>query len=296
MNFGTRTPRDEALGIVERALEMGIRHIDTANIYGQGESERVVGEALRGRRETFEVATKVGLGKRGGKPEGLSRASIVSSLDESLQRLGTEYVDLLYLHAPDPSTPLSETLEALSSLLEQGKIKAWGVSNFAAWQILELQQLSTAAKLPAPRISQVLYNLLVRQLDVEYFAFARKHPIHTTVYNPLAGGLLAAGKVTPGSRLDKNPIYKRRYASDTFVALAKRYAEIASQEGISLLEMSYAWLCSVPGVDSILVGPATVGHLNDALHATKRSLSAEGLLRIEQTHRNFVGTEATYTR
>src|SRR5262245_10961012 len=117
MNFGKRTPEDEARRIVVRAFERGVVAFDTANVYEGGESERILGRALRGRREHAFVATKVGLARRGGKPEGLSRATVVAAAHASLERLGTEWIDLYYLHAPDPAIPIEETLEALESLL-----------------------------------------------------------------------------------------------------------------------------------------------------------------------------------
>ena len=176
MNFGKRTPAPEARRIVDRAIERGVRFFDTANVYGNGESERILGQALRGRRAEVGIATKVGIARVQGRPEGLSAARVERALEESLERLGTDFVDLFYLHAPDPATPIEETLEAMGRVLQAGKARHWGVSNFAAWQILELNTLCDARGLPRPAVSQVLYNLLVRQIELEYLPFTRRYP------------------------------------------------------------------------------------------------------------------------
>ena len=138
MNFGRRTPEAESRKIIDRALELGIRHFDTANAYNDGESERVLGRALEGRRCDVVIATKVGFGKVGGKMEGLSKNRVIWAIDESLERLGTDYVDLYYLHVPDRSTPIEETLEGVAEVLSKGRTKHWAVSNYSSWQVLEM--------------------------------------------------------------------------------------------------------------------------------------------------------------
>jgi len=301
MNFGARTPAPEAARLVARALERGVPFFDTANSYGNGEAERLLGQALRGRRAEVGLATKVGLARIRGKPEGLSGGQVVRALEDSLKRLGTEYVDVLYLHAPDPSTPVEETLEAVHGLLRAGKVRHWGVSNHAAWQLLELNGLSEARGLPRPALSQVLYNLLVRQVEVEYLPFTRRHPLHTTVYNPLAGGLLsgrhvAGAPIPSGSRFDGNRLYQRRYWSERLFELAGRLKAVAEAAGLSLLELSYAWLAGRPGVDSVLVGPATVEHLDAALDACAKSLPPEVVAKADDVYREWLGTDATYAR
>ncbi len=301
MNFGGRTPEAEAKRIVDFASERGTAFFDTANVYGDGKSEEILGRALKGRRDQVGIATKVGLLRRGGKPEGLSAERIPEALDESLRRLGTDRVELYYLHAPDHSTPLAETLDGVQQVLESGKAKSWGVSNFAAWQILELDVLCEARKLPKPAVSQVLYNLLVRQLDLEYFAFARKHPIHTTVYNPLAGGLLArdpgpGAAIPAGSRFESNKLYRKRYWSDPLAELTRRFSEVAASAGVDLITLAYAWLAGRPGVDSILTGPGSLPHLQAAFSACEKTLPAPVFTTVDEVYRAFVGTDACYAR
>lgn len=300
MNFGKRTPEPEARRIVSRALERGLTAFDTANAYNGGESERILGRALGARRGECFVATKVGFGRASGKPEGLSSARVLAAIDESLERLGTDYVDVYYLHVPDHTTPIEETLSAMARVLESKKARAWGVSNYASWQILEMLGVAARAGMPSPAVSQQMYNLLVRQLEVEYFAFTRRYPIHTTVYNPLAGGLLAGahqkGAPPKGSRFDGNALYQRRYWSDAFFAATGELRGVAEAAGLSLVDLAYAWLARRPGVDSILVGPGSVAHLDAALEARERVLDRETLAAIERVHLALAGTDAKYAR
>jgi len=301
MNFGGRTGEGDARAIIDRALSSGVGLLDTANMYTKGMSERIVGRALRGRRGAALLASKVGLGRAGRRAEGLSRESILAACDASLGRLGVEALDLYYLHAPDPKTPPEESLSALGALLDAGKILNWGVSNHAAWQILELRHLAASAGLPAPVIAQQLYNPLVRQLDVEYFRFAARYPIHTTVYNPLAGGVLTgkhAFDAPPpsGSRFDGNKRYQRRYWTRALFEAVEALRVIAGDEGMDLVTLSYAFLLGHPGVDSVLIGPGTLPHLDAALAAREVSLSPEGRERVVAVGQEMIGTDARYAR
>lgn len=301
MNFGKRTSEAESKAIVARALERGIRTFDTANAYNEGESERILGRALGARRGECAVATKVGFGRIAGKPEGLSPARVAASIDESLGRLGMDHVDVYYLHVPDYATPIEATLEAMARVLDAKKARAWGVSNYASWQILEMMTIADRAGMPRPTISQQMYNLLVRQLEVEYFKFTARYPLHTTVYNPLAGGLLTGkhrkGDAPPsGSRFANNALYQRRYWSDAFFEATTKLAAIAADASMTLVDLAYAWLARRPGVDSILVGPGTVAHLDAAIDAREKALDAPTLQAIDVVHRELAGTDATYAR
>ncbi len=301
MNFGARTPAPEARRIVDRAIERGVTSFDTANMYGNGESEQILGTALKGRRDGVRIATKVGLLRQSGRPEGLSPARMKIAIDESLARLQTTWVDVYYLHAPDPLTATDQTLDGIAALLESGKIRAWGVSNHAAWQVAELNFACDARNLPRPAMAQMLYNVLVRQLDLEFFAFARKNPIHVTVYNPLAGGMLArapaVGSPIPrGSRFELNPIYPERYWTQPLFELAGRLGEVGKSEGIDLITLAYAWLAGRPGVDSVLAGPGSVAHLDAAIAGCAFELSPSLRSKIDDVHLSFVGTNARYAR
>jgi aryl-alcohol dehydrogenase-like predicted oxidoreductase len=293
MNFGKRTPEPEARRIVERALDRGLDFFDTANVYNEGESERILGRALKGRQA--RIATKMGIGKMSA-PEGLAPERIASAIDESLQRLGADHVDLCYFHKPDHSRPLEPSLRAMEKLISAGKVRAFGVSNFASWQLVEMEHAGLR-----PSVSQVIYNLLVRQLEIEYFRFARKHATHTTVYNPLAGGLLAGklkreAPLPAGSRFEGNPMYQRRYLSERFFDLAEAFARLAVESGRTPVALAYQWIAARPGVDSILLGPASVEQLNAALDAVATTLPQEVIDRADELYLAFQGTDATYAR
>ncbi len=293
MNFGKRTPEAEARRIVDRALERGLDFFDTANVYVEGESERILGRALRGRKA--RIATKMGIGDMK-KPEGLAPERIAAAIDESLQRLGVDGVELYYFHKPDHTRPLDASLRAMQKLIDAGKVRNFGVSNFASWQLVEMSQAGVK-----PRVSQLMYNLLVRQLEVEYFRCARNYGVHTTVFNPLGGGLLA-GKLKrdapppPGSRFDGNPMYQRRYLSDRFFDLAEAFARLAVEAGRTPVDLAYQWVAARPGVDSILLGPATVEQLDAAIDAVAKTLPREVIDRADQLYRDFQGTDASYAR
>jgi aryl-alcohol dehydrogenase-like predicted oxidoreductase len=300
MNFGKRTPEAEARRIVDRAYERGVRVLDTANVYESGESERIVGRAIAGRRDAFAIATKVGLARRDGRAEGLAPATIARACDESLVRLGIDAIDLYYLHAPDPNVPARDSVDAMGTLCRAGKIRAIGVSNYASWQILEIFQHCDASGIDRPRVAQQMYNVLVRQLDVEYFRFARQYAIHTTTYNALAGGLLARElafeRVPPGSRFDRNAMYMRRYWSRAFFEAMERYRALALEAGRPLASLAYGWLAARPGVDSVLIGPATVEQLDFALDALADPLDGPTLARVDEIARDLSGTDASYAR
>ena len=301
MNFGKRTPEPEAARIVRRALDRGLTFFDTANAYNDGNSERILGRALGSERSRCTIATKVGFGRTAGKPEGLAPERVLAAIDESLERMGTDYADVYYLHVPDPRTPIDETLSAMKQVLDSGKARAWGVSNYASWQILEMMLIADRIGLPRPVVSQQMYNTLIRQLDIEYFKFTARFPIHTTVYNPLAGGLLVGrhredGTTRGGSRFDKNTLYLGRYWTETFFRATGDLRAIADSAGMGLLELAYAWLGSRSGVDSILVGPATAQHLDAAIDACNLHLSQDTLSRVDAVQKAITGTDASYAR
>ncbi|HMY20260.1 MAG TPA: aldo/keto reductase, partial [Polyangium sp.] len=165
----------------------------------------------------------------------------------------------------------------------------------------EMFFLAERTGMPRPVMSQMLYNLLIRQLDLEYFRFAKRFALHTTVYNPLAGGLLAGKFDSPevsqkGTRFEKNALYQKRYWTAPFFARVEAYADVAKSEGLSLVDLAYAFLAGHPNVDSILVGPGTVEHLDAAIDACAKVISPEGRRRIDELHVEFQGTNSSYAR
>ncbi len=286
MNFGSRTDAKESALILHRALDLGVVEIDTANMYGSGESERIIGEALGARRSQVKLATKVGLLRN----EGLSREAIRKAIDASLQRLRTDYIDVYYLHAPDRKTPIEASLAELQALLAAGKIRSWGVSNYAAWEILEMIHLCDRSSMARPVIAQQIYNLLIREIETEYLPFARKYALQTTVFNPLAGGLLAgrAGKRFEQAR------YKTRYLTEPMQERVQRLQAIATREGLSLLALAYGWLHG--RVDAVICGPAQVSHLEDAVRCREATLPEQALAELQAMAAQLHGTDTHYVR
>lgn len=301
MNFGKRTPPDESERIVHRALEAGIGVFDTSNSYNGGDSERILGRALGRHRERVVLATKVGIGQDMRNREGLSPEAMQRAIKGSLDRLGTDRVDVYYLHIPDRLTPIERTLDAMKELVLSGRVQAWGVSNYASWEMLEMFTLADARGLARPVVAQMIYSILHRQLEIDYFAFGRRYPIHTTIYNPLAGGLLSGAhryEAAPpkGSRFDHNTMYRRRYWTRAMFDRVEQLRSLAQREDLSMVDLAYAWVAARPDVDSILVGPATVEQLDQALSAIRRPLSPETLARIDELGQEWIGTDTNYVR
>jgi aryl-alcohol dehydrogenase-like predicted oxidoreductase len=301
MNFGKRTAEAESARIVRRALERGIRVFDTANAYNAGESERILGRALGTQRNDVLVTTKAGIGLVLGKPEGLSPEVMRKALAASLERMGTGWTDVYYLHLPDRRTPIEESLRTMQELIASGRVRAWGVSNYSSWEMLEMIHVADAIGLARPIVAQALYNALHRQLDVEYFAFARRYAVHTTAYNALAGGLLTGRhhfEEAPekGTRFEANKMYRGRYWTRTMFDRQAALAKVAEAEGCSLVELAYAWLASRADVDSILVGAADVAQLDAAIEAVGRVLSPEARAQIDALWREWLGTDTNYVR
>ena len=303
MNFGQRTPEAEAIRIVERAVERGVVLFDTANMYGSGASEEILGRALKSRRSEVSIATKAGIGTQPGKNEGLAPERIRAALDESLSRLQTDWIDLYYLHTPDRSTPIEKTLEAMAGLVGAGRVRAIGLSNYSAWESLEILRICDENGWPRPVIGQVLYNLMIREVEIEYLRFAQRFRLHTTVYNPLAGGLLTgkhrSGAPPAGSRFDGNVRYQRRYWTDRGIELAGAFAAAAAEAQLTPVALAYRWLASRRGVDSILVGPGSVAHLDDALDALDAAaepLPKALIGKLDAIHKSFLGTDTHYAR
>jgi aryl-alcohol dehydrogenase-like predicted oxidoreductase len=284
MNFGARTAPDEARAIVDSALATGLTHFDTANLYGDGAVETLLGQLLKGR--PAHLTTKVGAWKK----EGLSRQRVVAALDESLQRLQRDSVDVYLLHQPDPDTRLEETLMGLSQVLQTGKAKAWGFSNYPAWQAAQLISVARGV-VPPPVQAQVLYNLVARQAEVEYPAFAKQAGFALAAYNPLAGGLLSGHS---GPRLTANRFYRQRYGSSVLAQRALRIAAIGAEASLTPATLAYAWLSQ--RVDLIVCGPAIASHLDAAHEGLRTELSRATSQALEDLHLETVGTSASYAR
>ena len=302
MMFGKRADETESRRIVDAALDHGLNFFDTADMYQHGESERLLGRALRGRRERCVVATKVGYGlDEEGNEEGTSRKAILRAIDRSLADLGMDYVDICYLHRPDYVAPVEETLAAMDEVVRAGKARHFALSNFAAWQSHQVVRLCDDNGWPRPVMAQMIYNLLVRQIEHEYVRFCKTHRLHLAVYNPLAAGLLT-GKYASltderaGGRFVDNPNYRNRYWSERFFGAMLSLKAIAGDLGMSLTHLAINWIAQRGNADSILLGPSNTEQLLDCLAAGDAAIPEDGMQRIAGFLREFDGTDATYAR
>ena len=272
MTFGSQVDEGEATAIVDHCLQAGINFFDTANVYNKGESEKILGKALKGRRHQVVLATKAGL-KMGTEPDdaGLSRPAIRKAIDESLKRLGTDYVDLYYLHAPDWSTRIEETLETLNALTVEGKIRYPATSNYASWQVMQMLWHCENRSYAPPTVSQQMYNVLARGIEQEYMSFCSEYAIAVIAYNPLAGGLLAGKhslEIPPpqGTRFDRNELYQKRYWHAPYFGAIARLKDIAQRAGLTMPSLAFRWLLGRP-VDSILLGVSSIVQLEQDISA-----------------------------
>jgi len=289
MTFGGQA--DEALSgrILGAALDSGVNFVDTANSYNKGLSEEILGRALQGRRHRVILATKV-FNKMGEAPEdrGLSKTAIFRAIEASLRRLRTDYVDLYYLHQPDWSVPLEESLDAMDQLVRQGKVRYPASSNYAAWQVARMQALAEKRGYRPAVITQPMYNLLARGIEQEYLAMAREYGISTVVYNPLAGGLLT-GKhkrdaFTPGTRFDNNRMYQDRYWHAGMFDAVEALEKIAAREDRSIISLALNWLFRHTPADCVILGATSVEQLTanlktlDGAPLSENALHAAGLV------------------
>lgn len=303
MMFGSQTPEKESLEIMDYAYEHGINVFDTADVYANGGSERLVGKGLKGRREKIILATKVGGQTDGGiNKVGLSRHNILNQLNASLKNLDTEYVDLYYLHMPDYFTDLEETMYTMNDLIRLGKIRYIGVSNYAAWQIADILALCDKRGYAVPIVTQNVYNLFTRGIESELIPFIKHHKIGMTIYNPIAGGLLT-GKHKPGAphentRFSRDPSYYKRYWSDENFTAVEKLRDVAESIGLSLLELALNWCDMHDYVTSILSGVSKLPQLEQnikAIDAIER-LDQRTLEQCDEVWKSLAGTRFAYNR
>jgi aryl-alcohol dehydrogenase-like predicted oxidoreductase len=299
MTFGGRgvfqavgtTELDAARRQIDMCLDAGVTLIDTADIYSAGRSEEIVGEAVQGRRDDLLLATKVRFPMGDGPNDaGLSRHHIITGCEASLRRLRTDHIDLYQVHEWDGQTPLEETLAALEHLVQAGKVRYVGVSNYAGWQLMKA--LGTAEREHLPRFvsQQIYYSLQERSAEYELLPLATDQGLGTLVWSPLAGGLMSGkyrrGQAPPeGSRhvgdWDEPPVYDEDRLYDTVDVLV----EIADGHGVSAAQVALAWLLDRPTITSIVIGARTDEQLADNLRAAELQLSSGERDRLEEVSR-----------
>ena len=302
MTFGGQADEAASKAMIDRCLEAGINFIDTANIYNAGESEVLVGKALQGRRKDVILASKV-RGKMGDGPDdsGLSRAAIRKGIDASLRRLGTDYLDLYYLHQPDYAVPIEETLGVMQELVQEGKVRFPAASNYAAWQVAEMLSLADRKGYQPVRVTQPMYNLLARGIEQEYLPMTKHFGVSTVVYNPLAGGLLTGkqNKTAPvgGSRFDSNQMYLNRYWHDPMFDAVEDVRAIARRAGRSMVSLALNWLLHHSQADCIILGASRLEQLDENLKAAEDGpLPADVLEACDAVWERLRGVTPKYNR
>lgn len=258
-NFGPRLDEWQTAEVVEAALESGITHFDTAEVYGDGQSEEFLGKAIGARRSEVTIASKFAR-RPNGEPyrPGILRERILNGCESSLRRLGTDYIDIYYQHHPDPSAPVEETLEALQLLLDQGKIRYAACSNLPASQVEAAVDASKSDRRAGFVAAQIHWNLLYREVERELVPVLQKHSMGIVPYFPLESGLLTGkyrqGEPFPaGSRLASSGRYAS-FASDGTLDCIEQLSSFAAERGHTLLELAFAWLAAQDGVASIIAG------------------------------------------
>jgi 1-deoxyxylulose-5-phosphate synthase len=278
--LGTKPGEAESLEIIARALDAGINFIDTANVYGKGMSEEIVGKAIGSVRDRVVLATKV-RGRMHDDPngEGLSRFALLRECEESLRRLGTDYIDLYQVHWFDPATPLEETLEALNDLVRQGKVRYLGCSNFAAWQLCKALWISDVRGFARFDSVQPYYNAVGRDVEKELVPLCEAEGVGIIPYSPLAGGFLTGkyrrGEVAPeGSRYAEGGNLAG-LATDANFGTLERLEAVGKRHGKSVGQAALAWLLRKPVVASAIIGASSVEQLQENLGAADWRLTED---------------------
>jgi aryl-alcohol dehydrogenase-like predicted oxidoreductase len=273
MMFGDRTGEEEARRIVDAAFDAGINFIDTADAYANGRSEEIVGAAIRGNRRRWIVATKVG-NPLAGKPHdgGLSRRWMLQACDDSLGRLGTDYIDVYYLHKDDRDTPIAETVAAIGALMASGRVRYFGVSNYRGWRIAEVVSECEAQGVPPPVVCQPYYNLLNRTPEVEILPACDYYGLGVAPYSPIARGVLtgkyAGGAAPEGSRVARRDqrMMETEFRAES-LAIAEKLAAHAAGTGRTPTQFALAWLWANEIVTSIIAGPRTLAQWQEYVAA-----------------------------
>ncbi len=295
MNFGSQTPDDESMDIIDRAIDAGVNFLDTANVYGRGTSETVVGKALKrnGKRNQIFLATKVHgrMDDDDIMAAGSNRRHIMQSVDESLKRLQTDWIDLYQIHRPRSDTAIDETLRALDDLITQGKVRYIGTSTFPAWGVME--SLWVAKELGLNRFvsEQPPYHLLDRSIERELVPLAQAYGVAIIPWSPLARGFLT-GKYQRGEDIPGDSRFARdmsgrmaergqKHFSDLSYNVLDTVTEIASEKGVAPSQVALAWVMNQPAITSPIIGPRTMAHLEDNLGAVDVAITDDDRARLD---------------
>jgi aryl-alcohol dehydrogenase-like predicted oxidoreductase len=282
MMFGGQTDEPTARRIIDEGRERGVNFLDTADVYNEGRSEEVVGRAVAGQRDRWVIATKLGnpVGP-GPMQRGLSRPRVMNAVEASLKRLGTDYIDIYYLHREDHDTPLAETVHAMADLIRQGKIRYFAVSNYRGWRVGEAAWLADQAGIDRPAASQPCYNATYRVPEAEHLTACAHYGVGVVAYSPLARGVLT-GKYDPAvpppadtraGRGDKR-IHETEWRPET-LELAQTIRRHAEARGITAGQFALAWVLNNQLVTAAIAGPRTEAQWQENLAALDYRFTAE---------------------
>lgn len=282
MMFGGPTDEAESTRIIHAALDAGINFVDTADMYSTGKSEEVTGRALQGRRDNVILATKAcNVMGPDRNQQGLSRRWLMRALDDSLRRLGTDYIDLYYVHKPDPTVPWEETLRTLDDMVRAGKVRYTAVSNHRAWKVCEALGISEQHDWEKFSCVQPLYNIVNRDIEVELLPLCQAKQLGVVTYSPLARGILTgkyrAGEPFPeGSRAARNDKrMKEAELRESSFEVAQQLTAYCDQKGVATSAFALAWCLANPILTSVIIGPRTFAQYEDNLHGIDLNLTAE---------------------
>lgn len=286
MEWGSNTETEDYEAMFALALEHGMNVIDTANCYGSGRSEEIVGRLIAPHRDTMLLATKftVPMDKNNPNSGGTSRYNVIASCEASLKRLNTDHIDIYYIHRPSTQIPVDETLRALEDLIRAGKIRSIGSSSFAGWQLVEGHWVADIKNLTPVSVEQTPYHLLDRRAERELIPAARTLGVGVTIWSPLAGGLLTGKYIdrpNNGVRLTSGNEWGDKHFSPAADAAIAGLAKLATEAGLPLITMSLAWTLQRPGVTSIVMGPRNADQMKQQLAAQEVELGDDLLAAID---------------
>ena len=285
MMFGAigNPDHDDSIRVIHRALDAGINFVDTADRYSHGESEQIVGQALKGRRDDVVLATKARLPmSEDPNHQGASRRWLVRALEDSLRRLDTDYVDLYQIHRPDTDTDIEETLSAFTDLVRAGKVRAFGTSSLPASNIVQAHWVAERRGLTRLHTEQPPYSILNRGIEREVLPVVQQYGMGTLVWSPLAGGLLTGRYRKNQQNTTHRSQYGFKHLSDEHrLDVVEQLIPLAQDAGISLTHLAMAFVLAHPGVTSAIIGPRTMDHLDDLLVGVHVTLTDEMLDRID---------------
>jgi aryl-alcohol dehydrogenase-like predicted oxidoreductase len=286
MMFGAwgNPDHDDSVRIIRKALDAGINFVDTADVYSHGESEEIVGKALKGRRNDVVLATKVHY-PMGDDPNqrGNSRRWIITAVENSLRRLQTDYLDLYQVHRPDPTVDVEETLSALSDLIHSGKVRTIGTSTFPASQIVEAQWVAEQRGLERFRTEQPPYSIINRSIEREVLPVCQRYGMGTLVWSPLGKGLLT-GRHRAGQQIDthRSGLSPQHFNDERKLEVVEEIISLADKAGLPMTHLAIAFAIAHPGVSSVILGPRKMEQLDDLLAGADVSLDDEVLDRIDE--------------